>query len=54
MRGRENIYLREIAAFSYWMGGIANVQVASVPRENCGEEVGVIIVLAETLLLNQI
>jgi fatty-acyl-CoA synthase len=47
IRGGENIYPREIEEFLYRMEGIADVQVAGVPSEKYGEEVGAFIVLKE-------
>ncbi|MCB2166422.1 MAG: AMP-binding protein [Deltaproteobacteria bacterium] len=45
IRGGENIYPREIEEFLYRLDGIADVQVAGVPSEKYGEEVGAFIVL---------
>jgi len=45
IRGGENIYPREIEEFLYRLEGIADVQVAGVPSEKYGEEVGAFIVL---------
>jgi fatty-acyl-CoA synthase len=47
IRGGENIYPREIEEFLYRLEGIADVQVAGVPSEKYGEEVGAFIVLKE-------
>ena len=47
IRGGENIYPREIEEFLFGMEGIADVQVAGVPSEKYGEEVGAFIVLKE-------
>jgi fatty-acyl-CoA synthase len=47
IRGGENIYPREIEEFLYRLDGIADVQVAGVPSEKYGEEVGAFIVLKE-------
>ncbi|MFW2368046.1 MAG: AMP-binding protein [Desulforhopalus sp.] len=47
IRGGENIYPREIEEFLYRMDDIKDVQVAAVPSEKYGEEVGAFIVLKE-------
>jgi len=47
IRGGENIYPREIEEFLYKLDGIKDVQVAAVPSEKYGEEVGAFIVLRE-------
>ena len=47
IRGGENIYPREIEEFLYRMEGIADVQVAGVPSEKYGEEVGAFVILKE-------
>ncbi len=47
IRGGENIYPREIEEFLYRMDEIKDVQVAAVPSERYGEEVGAFIVLKE-------
>lgn len=44
IRGGENIYPREIEEFLYKMDGIRDVQVAAVPSEKYGEEVGAFII----------
>lgn len=48
IRGGENIYPREIEEFLYRMEEIKDIQVAAVPSEKYGEEVGAFIVLKET------
>jgi len=45
IRGGENIYPKEIEEFLYKMEGIKDAQVAGVPSEKYGEEVGVFIIL---------
>jgi fatty-acyl-CoA synthase len=45
IRGGENIYPREIEEFLYHMPGIKDIQVAGIPSEKYGEEVGAFIVL---------
>jgi fatty-acyl-CoA synthase len=47
IRGGENIYPREIEEFLYHMEAIKDVQVAAVPSEKYGEEVGAFIILKE-------
>lgn len=44
IRGGENIYPREIEEFLYRMDGIQDIQVAAVPSEKYGEEVGAFII----------
>ena len=48
IRGGENIYPREIEEFLYRMDEVKDVQVAAVPSEKYGEEVGAFIVLKDT------
>ena len=47
IRGGENIYPKEIEEFLYRLDEIREVQVAAVPSEKYGEEVGAFIVLKE-------
>lgn len=47
IRGGENIYPREIEEFLYTMEGILDVQVAGVPSEKYGEQVGAFIILKD-------
>ena len=47
IRGGENIYPKEIEDFLYQMPGVRDVQVAGVPSEKYGEEVGAFIILKE-------
>jgi fatty-acyl-CoA synthase len=47
IRGGENIYPREIEEFLIRMDGIKDVQVAAVPSERYGEEVGAFIIPKE-------
>lgn len=47
IRGGENVYPREIEEFLYHMPGIKDVQVAAVPSQKYGEEVGAFIILHE-------
>ena len=47
IRGGENIYPREIEEFLYRMDEVKDVQVAAVPSEKYGEEVGAFVVLKE-------
>lgn len=47
IRGGENVYPREIEEFLYAMDGIRDVQVAGVPSQKFGEEVGAFIILKD-------
>lgn len=47
IRGGENIYPREIEEYLYHLDGIQDVQVAGIPSEKYGEEVGAFIILKE-------
>lgn len=47
IRGGENIYPREIEEFLYTMDGVLDVQVAGVPSQKYGEQVGAFIILKE-------
>ena len=47
IRGGENVYPREIEEFLYTMDGVLDVQVAGVPSEKYGEQVGAFIILKE-------
>jgi len=47
IRGGENIYPREIEEFLYHLEGIKDIQVAGIPSEKYGEEVGAFIILQE-------
>jgi len=47
IRGGENIYPREIEEFLYSMDGILDVQVAGVPSQKFGEQVGAFIILKD-------
>lgn len=53
IRGGENIYPREIEEFLYRMEDIKDVQVAAVPSEKYGEEVGAFIVLKENAAIEE-
>ncbi|MDR0540587.1 MAG: AMP-binding protein [Dysgonamonadaceae bacterium] len=44
IRGGENIYPREIEEFLYRLPGVKDVQVAGIPSEKYGEEVGAFII----------
>ena len=44
IRGGENIYPKEIEEYLYQMEGIQDIQVAAVPSEKYGEEVGAFII----------
>lgn len=47
IRGGENIYPREIEEFLYHLEGVQDIQVAGIPSEKYGEEVGAFIILKE-------
>jgi fatty-acyl-CoA synthase len=47
IRGGENIYPREIEEFLYHLPGVKDVQVAGIPSEKYGEEVGAFIITHE-------
>lgn len=47
IRGGENIYPREIEEYLYHLEGIKDIQVAGIPSEKYGEEVGAFIILQE-------
>ncbi|SMF25622.1 AMP-binding protein [Desulfovibrio gilichinskyi] len=49
IRGGENIYPREIEEFLYTMDGILDIQVAGVPSEKFGEQVGAFIILKDNV-----
>lgn len=51
IRGGENIYPREIEEFLYHLEGVQDIQVAGIPSEKYGEEVGAFIILKEGALL---
>ena len=53
IRGGENIYPREIEEYLYHLEGIKDVQVAAVPSEKYGEEVGAFIILKEGATLKE-
>jgi fatty-acyl-CoA synthase len=53
IRGGENIYPREIEEFLYRMDDIKDIQVAAVPSEKYGEEVGAFIVLKENSKIDE-
>ncbi len=53
IRGGENIYPREIEEFLYRMEEIRDVQVAAVPSEKYGEEVGAFIIRREGATIDE-
>ncbi|MFA9391714.1 MAG: AMP-binding protein [Prolixibacteraceae bacterium] len=53
IRGGENIYPREIEEFLYQMPEIKDVQVAGVPSQKYGEEVGAFIILHPNINLQE-
>lgn len=44
IRGGENVYPREIEEFLYHLPGVKDIQVAGIPSEKYGEEVGAFII----------
>lgn len=53
IRGGENIYPREIEEFLYHLEGVSDVQVAGIPSNKYGEEVGAFIILKENCTLTE-
>ena len=53
IRGGENIYPREIEEFIYRMPEVRDVQVAGIPSQKYGEEVGAFIILNEGARLDE-
>lgn len=53
IRGGENIYPREIEEFIYHLEGVQDIQVAAIPSEKYGEEVGAFIILKEGVSLSE-
>ncbi|MDR1380240.1 MAG: AMP-binding protein [Tannerella sp.] len=53
IRGGENIYPREIEEFLYHLEGVKDVQVAAVPSQKYGEEVGAFIIRKEDANLTE-
>ncbi|MDR2472797.1 MAG: AMP-binding protein [Tannerella sp.] len=53
IRGGENIYPREIEEFLYHLEGVKDVQVAGIPSEKYGEEVGAFIILHDGATLTE-
>ncbi len=53
IRGGENIYPREIEEFLYGIDAIKDIQVAGIPSEKYGEEVGAFIILKENAQLTR-
>jgi fatty-acyl-CoA synthase len=47
IRGGENIYPREIEEYLYHLDGVQDIQVAGIPSEKYGEEVGAFIIRRE-------
>lgn len=54
IRGGENIYPREVEEFLYHLEGVKDVQVAGIPSEKYGEEVGAFIILKDGATLDDI
>jgi fatty-acyl-CoA synthase len=53
IRGGENIYPREVEEFLYQLPAIKDVQVAGIPSEKYGEEVGAFLILKEGFSLSE-
>ncbi|MDF9830016.1 AMP-binding protein [Parabacteroides sp. PF5-6] len=53
IRGGENIYPREVEEFLYHLEGVQDVQVAGIPSEKYGEEVGAFIILKEGAVVTE-
>ena len=53
IRGGENIYPREIEEFLYHLEGVKDVQVAAVPSNKYGEEVGAFIIQKDNAELTE-
>jgi fatty-acyl-CoA synthase len=51
IRGGENIYPREIEEFLYHLPGVKDIQVAGIPSEKYGEEVGAFIIQSDNASL---
>jgi fatty-acyl-CoA synthase len=51
IRGGENIYPREIEEFLYHLPGVKDIQVAGIPSEKYGEEVGAFVILYDDVNL---
>ncbi len=53
IRGGENVYPREIEEYLYHLEGVQDIQVAGIPSEKYGEEVGAFIILKEGASLSE-
>jgi fatty-acyl-CoA synthase len=53
IRGGENIYPREIEEFLYHLEGVKDIQVAAVPSQKYGEEVGAFIIKKDGACLTE-
>jgi len=53
IRGGENVYPREIEEYLYHLEGIKDVQVAGIPSEKYGEEVGAFIILHDGVQMDE-
>ena len=53
IRGGENIYPREIEEFLYHLDGVKDIQVAAVPSNKYGEEIGAFIICKEGMTLTE-
>jgi fatty-acyl-CoA synthase len=53
IRGGENIYPREIEEYLYHLEGVKDIQVAGIPSEKYGEEVGAFIILKDEAKMDE-
>jgi fatty-acyl-CoA synthase len=53
IRGGENVYPREIEEFLYHLNGVKDIQVAGIPSDKYGEEVGAFIILHEGVSMDE-
>ncbi|MDD4921348.1 MAG: AMP-binding protein [Bacteroidales bacterium] len=53
IRGGENVYPREIEEYLYHLEGLKDVQVAGIPSEKYGEEVGAFIILHDGIQMDE-
>jgi len=53
IRGGENVYPREIEEYLYHLEGVKDVQVAGIPSEKYGEEVGAFIILHDDIEMDE-
>ena len=53
IRGGENIYPREVEEFLYHLEGVKDVQVAGIPSDKYGEEVGAFLILKDGATMDE-